>query len=253
MATTTEEDSTTSEGAISAGTGIRTARVDTPTRLTATAGSRRFQPGDEVVVRYITRMDGRVGMSWPYRVVQDDDELVALYIPAGATYMQWHTPPGDERRLVEARWRRDVLRLMFPGRAYSVWLFWEGSPRRFTTYYVNLEEPFRRTPIGFDTNDHTLDILVAPDLTWSWKDRDDFEGLIASGNFSPEFGEAVERAAREALDLIEGGKSPFCDGWDGWTCPESWATPALHPRWREEPPALWEQREWAYPLAKPIR
>ena len=213
----------------------------------------RFQPGDEVVVRYITRMDGTVGMTWPYRVVRDDADLLALYIPTGATYMQWHTPEGGTRQLVEARWRRDVLRLMFPGKPYSIWLFWEGSPgpRRFTTYYVNFEEPFRRTEIGFDTNDHTLDILVAPDLSWRWKDRDDFDGLIASGNFSTEFGAEVEAAAREAVTLIESRLSPFCDAWDRWSCPEEWGTPALHPHWRDVPATLWERREWAYPLARP--
>jgi hypothetical protein len=212
-----------------------------------------FQPGDEVVVRYITRMDGRVGMTWPYRVVRDDPELVALYIPTGATYMQWHTPPGEERRLVEARWRRDVLRLMFPGKAYSIWLFWEGDPRQFTTYYVNLEEPFRRTTIGFDTNDHTLDILVAPDLSWRLKDEQDFEALVETGNFSAEFGRTVREAAREAVQLVESGSSPFCDGWDCWACPEDWEVPMLHPRWNEEPPTLWDRREWAYPLAVSVR
>ncbi len=213
-----------------------------------------FQPGDEVVVRYITRLDGAVGMSWPYRVVRDDDDLVALYIPTGATYMQWQTPEGGPRQLGEARWRRDVLRLMFPGKPYSIWLFWEPSPdaRQFTTYYVNFEEPFRRTPIGFDTNDHTLDILVAPDLTWRWKDREDFDALITTGNFSAEFGSAVEEAAREAVELIESRLSPFCDRWHEWECPQDWAVPVLHPRWREEPATLWERREWAYPMARPV-
>src|SRR5512139_2821812 len=153
-----------------------------------TAGS-RFRTGDEVVIRYITRMDGQVGMSWPFRVVRDEPDLVALFIPAGATFMRWYTPPGGTRELVEGLWRRDVLRLMFPGEAYSIWLFWEGPERRFTTYYVNFEEPFRRTAIGFDTNDHTLDIMVAPDLSWTWKDTEEFDALIQSGNFSPDFGQ----------------------------------------------------------------
>jgi hypothetical protein len=211
-----------------------------------------FQPGDEVVLRYITRLDGRVGMSWPFRVVRDDPELVALYIPTGATYMQWQTPPGGTRELVEARWRRDVLRLMFPGEAYSIWLFWEGEPRSFTTYYVNFEEPFRRTPVGFDTNDHTLDIMVAPDFSWAWKDRDDFEGLITSGHFSSAFGEEVRRKAAQAVEVIEARAGVFAQGWEAWLPPPGWATPVLHPRWREEPATLWERREWAYPLAQPV-
>ena len=33
----------------------------------------RWQPGDEIVLRYITRQE-RPGMSWPARVVEDRDD-----------------------------------------------------------------------------------------------------------------------------------------------------------------------------------
>jgi predicted RNA-binding protein associated with RNAse of E/G family len=211
--------------------------------------SQRFAVGDAVVVRYITRIDGLPGMTWPYRVVHDEDDLVALWLPRGSKGMLWRMVPGQPRELVEGDWRRDTLRLMFPGKPYSIWLFWEGEPRVFTTYYVNFEEPFRRTAVGFDTNDHALDIMVAPDLTWRWKDRDEFEGLIAAGHFSPELGEAVEETAREVLALVDAGSAPFDASWCDWTCPDDWEIPALHPRWRDEPQVQWERREWAYPLA----
>lgn len=205
----------------------------------------RWQPGDEVVLRYITRLDAAPGMTWPARVVRDDD-LLALYVPRGTTAMAWHQPPGEPRRLVEREWRRDMLRLMFPGEAHSVWCFWEGDERRFTSYYVNLEEPFRRTAIGFDTNDHALDIVVTPDLAWAWKDMDEFEGLVARGVYSPEFGEAVRAEAGRVIRDIEARRAPFGAGWDAWTPPPGWGPPRLHPRWREEPAVPWERRAWAY-------
>ncbi len=208
-----------------------------------------FQPGDEVVVRYLTRLGSAVGMTWPYRVVQDDGDLVALYIPAGSTFMRWHSPEPGRRELVEGEWRRDVLRLMFPGKGYSIWLFWEGEGRPFTTYYVNFEEPFRRTAVGFDTNDHTLDIMVKPDLAWQWKDREEFDALVASGNFSSEFGQSIEEAAREVLQMIERRSAPFDGGWATWAPPADWTLPVLHARWRDEPAIAWERRAWAYPLA----
>ena len=211
-----------------------------------------FKPGDEVVVRYITRVGSGVGMTWPFTVVRDDADLVALYIPAGSTFMRWETPAAGRRQLVEGEWRRDVLRLMFPEKAYSIWLFWEGEGRPFTTYYVNFEEPFRRTPVGFDTNDHTLDIMVKPNLEWTWKDREDFEALVANGSFSTEFGASVEAAAAEVLGLIERRESPFSGGWHEWAPPAEWAAPVLHPRWQEEPPVAWERRAWAYPLANSV-
>jgi len=205
-----------------------------------------------VVLRYITRIDGVPGMTWPYRVVQDDAESLALWLPRGSRGMLWRAAAGQPRELVEDSWRRDTLRLMFPGKAYSIWLFWEGEPRSFTTYYVNFEEPFRRNPLGFDTNDHALDILVWPDLQWQWKDREEFEGLIASGNYSAEFGRWVEETARVVLELIESRATPFDGSWLGWVPPEDWKVPVLHPRWREEPATLWERRLWAYPLARPV-
>jgi predicted RNA-binding protein associated with RNAse of E/G family len=214
--------------------------------------NRRFQPGEEVVVRYLTRIGGGVGMTWPYRVVRDDDELVALYIPTGTTFMRWDMSTPGRRELVEGQWRRDVLRLMYPGKGYSIWLFWEGEGRPFTTYYVNFEEPFRRTAVGFDTNDHTLDIMVAPDLSWKWKDREEFDALLANGTFSREFGRSVEEAAAEVLALIQHRRPPFSGEWPEWTPPADWTRPGLHPRWREEPPVTWDRRAWAYPLADSI-
>lgn len=214
--------------------------------------ARLFHPGEDVVLRYITRFGSGVGMTWPFKVVRDDPELTALYIPAGSTFMRWDTSTPGRRQLVEGEWRRDVLRLMYPEKPYSIWLFWEGEGRPFTTYYVNFEEPFRRTPVGFDTNDHTLDILVKPNLEWIWKDREDFEKLVESGNFSAEFGAAVEEAAREVLGLIERRMPPFSERWHEWTPPADWAAPVLHPRWQEEPPVVWERRAWAYPQANSV-
>ncbi|MGE0598507.1 MAG: DUF402 domain-containing protein [Dehalococcoidia bacterium] len=213
----------------------------------------RWEPGAEVVLRYITRIDGQVGMSWPFRVVRDEPDLLALYLPAGSTFMRWHNPPGGGRTLVEGEWRRDVLRLMYPGKNYSIWLFWEGPAREFTMYYVNFEEPFRRTPLGVDTNDHTLDIVIKPDFSWEWKDFDDFEGTLTAGTYSTEFAEFVRSSAKSVLTDLESRASPFSDSWHTWAPPSDWTHPVLHPRWREEPPVLWERHHWAYPMTAVAR
>ena len=83
----------------------------------------RWQRGDCVTLRYLTR-DGRPGMAWPFTVVLDTEDLVALFIPAGSVYKRWGADAAGRRALVDAAWRDDVLRLMFPGRGYSIWLFW---------------------------------------------------------------------------------------------------------------------------------
>lgn len=205
----------------------------------------RFQTGDTVALRYITR-DGQPGMSWPYTVVRDSDELVALYIPEGATYKNWSNSPT--RHLADAHWRRDTLRLMYPGAAHSIWLSWDRNEagRSLHGYYVNFEEPFRRTPIGFDTNDHMLDIVVEPDLTWSWKDADDFDRRVATGVYGAEFAAWVREQAKPLIEAIESRATPYCDGWEEWVPDPGWALPALPAEWNTVPATLWERRHWAY-------
>jgi hypothetical protein len=213
---------------------------------------RRWQPGETAVLRYITMRDGRPGTTWPCRVICDREDLVALFIPGGVTYKTWmpHSPTA-ERTLGDGRWRSDVVRLLFPGRWHSVWAFLQArdGTRRFSGYYVNFEEPFRRTAIGFDTNDHTLDILVAPDLTWTWKDRDDFETRVQQGVYSEEFAGEVRAEAARVVAALESCSSPFVDGWDRWIPDPTWEPPVLPPTWDAEPVVRWERWQWAYPAA----
>ena len=209
--------------------------------------ARRWQPGDTVALRYLMRTTGRPGAAWPLRVVEDRDDLVALYLPRGTRFTQIRRSGGTFQR-VWGTWGRDTLRLMFPGCGYSIWLFWdeEGSRRLFRAYYVNMEEPFRRTAIGLDTNDHQLDIVVQPDLTWTWKDEDVFEDFVRIGNYSQEFAQHVRQEAERAIELIEARRSPFCDGWEGWEPDPSWSIPELPPGWEDVPPVPWERKDWAY-------
>ncbi|MEX0781046.1 MAG: DUF402 domain-containing protein, partial [Dehalococcoidia bacterium] len=197
--------------------------------------------------------DGRPGMSWPAIVVQDD-ALLALYIPAGTLHKRW-SGTGVDRKLVDVAWRVDTLRLMYPGAHHSIWATWErhGEDRAFRGYYVNMEEPFRRTAIGFDTNDHMLDILVAPDLSWKWKDEDVVADFLARGVYSAEFAAAIRAEGERVAAAIEGRGSPFCDAWDCWAPPPSVQPPALPEGWDTVPATLWERRRWAYgEIAPPL-
>ena len=46
---------------------------------------------------------------------------------------------------------------------------------------MNFEQPLRRTPIGFDTFDQKLDLIVMPDGAYRWKDEDELEQAAALG------------------------------------------------------------------------
>jgi len=216
---------------------------------------RLWQPGDTLVLRYLTR-DGKPGMSWPSVLVEDREDVLALFIPEGATYKQWRvsrredgTPdPAAPRRLVDGAWRRDTLRLMFPGRHHSVWLSWDRTPegRQFHGYYVNMEEPYRRTSVGVDTNDHALDVVVAPDLSWTWKDEDELERRALNGIYYPDFAARIRAEGEQAIAALERRLPPFTGEWVEWAPPEDWAIPELPTGWDTSPPVLWPERLQAY-------
>lgn len=202
--------------------------------------------GDDVALRYITR-DGRVGHTWAARLLEDTAQRVLLYLPRGTPHKRWGR--GENAgQLLDASWTSDTLRFMYPGRAHSIWASWhpDGS---FWGYYVNLEEPYRRTPIGFDTNDHHLDIVVGSDLRWFYKDEPALDDREREGTYSSALIAQIRREADDVTRVIEAGGSPFDEGWERWRPDPSWTIPALDERWRTEPPALWERRRWAYPLA----
>jgi hypothetical protein len=143
-----------------------------------------WSSGDAVVFRWLPH--GRVSRVWPMTVVEDAPDLVALFIRAGtATKTRVrpdgspldHSVPYAERfhapwRLGEGRWHaNEMLMLTRPRTAHAFWAFY-GEGGALDGWYVNLQAPLRRTQFGFDSEDHVLDIRVAPDLSWSWKDED---------------------------------------------------------------------------------
>ena len=90
--------------------------------------------------------------------------------------------PQAEFELVPQRYEDElhVLSFSWPDTWYAVLLFLrpDWSPH---SWYVNLEEPLRRTAIGFDTLDHELDVIVELDGSWRWKDEDDLAEAIRRG------------------------------------------------------------------------
>ncbi len=215
---------------------------------------KRWQTGDRVVVRYITRTGSRPGDVWPCRVVADREDLVAVYLTRGTRFKRAVFPPLAERsggyalRHEDSVWGFDTLRLMYPDRGSSVWLFWDAEPseRRFRAWYVNMEEPFRRTSIGFDTNDHALDIVVTPELEWSWKDQEELDECVRLGLYTSELAAAVRAEGERMIEQVERSRSPFSEGWERWRPDPEWTIPELPNDWARVPPALWSRRRWAY-------
>lgn len=203
----------------------------------------RRQKGEVVVLRYLTP-DGRIDVAWPCRVVEDGDDLVALFVAAGSIYkadpkQTARQKLSSERKpwpTTDVAWKHDMLRLMFPGARHSVWLFWEGSgaSRRLLRYFVNLEAPFRRMPFGFETEDHTLDIVVTPQFECRWRDEADFDDHVALGFYTQGQAAATRAEGQRVIDAIAHGTHP-CAQWPDWVPDPRWSVPLLPAEWKQLP------------------
>lgn len=194
----------------------------------------RWSPGAPVVLREIWR--GKVFEARPATVVEDAPDQTTLVIPGGVRCAVPVDEDGAELRLPDRTWRREIRRrgpepilsFAWPDTAYSV-LRWtdEGSP----VWYVNLQRPLERTPIGFDTTDHALDLLVRADGTWVWKDEDELAEAVRLGLFTPEQASAFRAEGERALRRILHRERPFDRDWDDWRPDPSWPVPTLPDGW----------------------
>jgi uncharacterized protein len=197
-----------------------------------------WQPGDSVVLRRYNHR-GRPTGALPARVVSRAGPVLWI---AGGTASKW---PGvgdrgvrqmspEERfttvwePLDSTWWGDGVLIVGRPGRAHAIWLF--RSEARFAGWYVNLEDPWRPWRLGFDTEDHTLDLWVDRDGAWRWKDEDELEIAVDVGFYTPEEAAAF-RAEAEAVVA----EWPFPTGWESWEPDEAWPLPTLPADWDELP------------------
>lgn len=211
--------------------------------------------GEIVALRYITT-DGRIEMSWPCRVVVDSSDLLALFIAAGSPYRAGPKKSAIEKRKMQPSllppdeyvWRKDTLRLMFPSRRHSVSLLWDGTggERRLDKYFVNMEEPFRRTAVGMDTQDHTLDINVTPDLRCSWRDEAELDEHVKCSFYTVALADAVRDEGASVIEAISKRTHPCLDGWGQWTPDPAWTIPDFPAAWATTPLTFWDRRRWAY-------
>ncbi len=145
---------------------------------------------------------------------------------------------GHELRLYQDRWHlakkrtnRAFLSFAWPEEPYGVLAFWEPDGA-FAGWYVNLETPLHRTPVGFDFTDHCLDVLISPDRsTWTWKDEDELEEAVSLGIFSPADAEAFRAEGMVAVERIIQGEPPFDRDWSTWRPDPEWSVPILPPGW----------------------
>jgi len=191
-----------------------------------------MRPGDAALWRSIAF--GRVRWAMAHRLVELTPEQVVLWVPRGtrgkrgvAALHECVDLSTFDWSLREGVWRDHCLKLTRFGDAHSLWLFWDEDGT-FGGWYVNLQEPLRESPLGWDSRDHALDIVIEPDGRWAWKDEEHLAAATARGRFTPEEGAAILAEGERVL-----ADPPWPTGWEKWRPDPSWVVPELPARWDE--------------------
>lgn len=200
-----------------------------------------WNPGDVIVFRGLGQ--SKIWYALPVIVVEDRDDLLALFWRAGTTG-KWRlvspeikVNPDDVINLpipiIDRTWKdTDVLMLITPGAAHAVYIMWEAGEQKLICWYINLQDPVRRTPIGFDTQDHWLDVVVTPSKdSWKWKDEDQLRDAVELGIVAEPKARAIRAEGDRVIRMIQENQPPFCDGWEKWAAPPGWKIPSLPETW----------------------
>jgi hypothetical protein len=200
--------------------------------------------GDQIVLRF--HWGDTPAWVEPVTVVEDSLECIALYLamdtlikrPVGEDglpiprFQSYESQDRISWRLGDGRWREhSVLWLARPGAAHAIGLFWRGTEREFVGWYGNLQAPLVRTPVGFDSTDHVLDVDIAPDRTWVWKDEDEFAVVQRREQISSAEAAAIRAEGERVIAALEQGTWPFDGGWEQWQPDPAWPVPTFPKGW----------------------
>jgi hypothetical protein len=177
-------------------------------------------------VERFLRPDGSIGQQHPLRVISDDGRVLFGWLPAGTPIVgskladgrYFRDAPLAERfRIprvpVPAVWHdTSTLRRIADDEWSSVWWFFDAAGE-FSGWYVNLELPLGRTGAGPDRIDGILDLAIAPDGRWCWKDEDEAVAAVDAGRLTAGQLARLRAEGERCVALAEAGAYPF-DGTD---------------------------------------
>jgi predicted RNA-binding protein associated with RNAse of E/G family len=189
-----------------------------------------WEPGDTIVLEEVWR--DRLWAVRPLTVVSDTDGELVLWCPKGTVrQVPWplvdlptrlervvHCLNTGEWELVDSVWDVSTLWVIREGDWHATWVSFleDGS---HWGWYVNLQEPYVRTPRGISAMDQMLDVVVDPDRTWRWKDEDELDAAVALGLFDEDRVALLRAEALSVVADMEAERAPFCDPWISWVPP----------------------------------
>ena len=184
-----------------------------------------WSEGETIVRREVVH-----GLPWsefPVVVVRDEPELLVTYVAAGTPFSFPPHPLVHPWRGNHSTWvGHGMLMLQRPGDAYAVFVLWHGEEREFRSWYLNLQEPFRRTDVGYDTQDLELDLILHPDGRIEWKDDELLDARVEEGRFTQDQAREIRAEGERVI-----AESPWPTGWEDWRPPEDWGPLGLPRDW----------------------
>jgi uncharacterized protein DUF402 len=205
-----------------------------------------MQPGETVVWRSIDQKGHAVGTALPWIVVRHDQRTVVLFMAPGTTFKLRTGRYGGPRDRMLLEWDggyedrvwKDTTALMLHrfGDAHSFWLARDAATRELAWWYVNLEEPWRQTAIGFDSRDNLLDLWSGPDGKWHWKDEDELAWAIENGWMPADRDRELRAEGERALERFRRRDEPLDGEWLGFGPDPTWKVPVLPDGWRDLEP-----------------
>ncbi|GLW99189.1 DUF402 domain-containing protein [Microtetraspora sp. NBRC 16547] len=188
---------------------------------------------------------GHLSTVSPVRVVEHTEHGLLLWLATGSPVWRADLPDGAHLRDIPPedrpvngyplrvdRWRQGSALIYQPiGAAHAVW--WLFSKKRlsrrplFQGWYVNLERRVRRGE-DIDISDLELDIAVASDRSWRWKDERSFTDKIGHPAYwTAEEAAAIRDEGHRVAQLAETGRFPFDGSWCDFAPPSEWSLPEL--------------------------
>lgn len=208
-----------------------------------TPGDPSYWPAGREILRRFRRPDSQAEGVQPCRVVRDDERGLVIWLAPGTPVLRPVLADGRDIRDVPMSQRFDyyrhgratrldtwrgqgILGIVPPDLPWSVWLFWTED-WEFSGWYVNLESVQEHSEGESVTEDHILDLIVAPDRSVVWKDEDELKAAVLGRRFTDEQADQIRSDGRAATAVVAAWGAPFCDGWESWRPDPSWPVPAL--------------------------
>jgi hypothetical protein len=209
------------------------------------SGMRR--PGEIALIRGM--YEGKPWFVQTTIVVRDAPEQTVLLLEPGAEcaapwgylhgkhggrerWDRWHDMAVGAWRIEKYGWHTNrFLILLEPRKFHAIYYIWNRASGAFQCCYINFQLPFTRTPLGLETLDLELDIVVSPDGSWKWKDEDDYKAGIAKGILKPEWVQGIEDDKKDVFARIEKRLPPLDGSWLDWKPDPAWTAPRLPEGW----------------------